>query len=70
MLALAAVLLKVRKLQHYIRKIAKKNNSLKVYIWNPANNIEFSDSSNATKIEQNKSSNQKYTGVGYLPDYD
>jgi len=43
---------------------------VKVYVFNPQLGITFTDTSNKTKMEQNKNSNQKYTGIGYLPDYD
>ena len=37
---------------------------------NPQNGVTFSDDSNQTKIYQEINSNQKYTGVGFLPGYD
>ena len=41
-----------------------------VLVYNPQVGITFSETSNHSMLEQNKNSNQKYTGVGYIPDYD
>ena len=38
-----------------------------MYVINPDS---LSDSSNTTDIEQNIESNQKYTGPGFIPEYD
>ena len=43
---------------------------LQVFVLDPKNGVTFSETSNRTKVEQEKNSNQKYTGVGYIPDYD
>ena len=43
---------------------------LQVLVLDPKNGVTFSETSNRTKVEQEKNSNQKYTGVGYIPDYD
>merc|ERR1719195_1240203 len=43
---------------------------VKVFVLDPKNGVTFSETSNRTKVEQEKNSNQKYTGVGYIPDYD
>ena len=42
----------------------------KVMVINPQNGVTFSEGSNKTKMEQEINSNQKYTGVGFLPGYD
>ena len=41
-----------------------------MFVLDPKNGVTFSETSNRTKVEQEKNSNQKYTGVGYIPDYD
>ena len=43
---------------------------LQVYVFNPKLGITFSETSNQTELEQEKQSNQKYTGAGYIPDHD
>ena len=37
---------------------------------NPKLGITFSETSNITQLEQNKENNQKYTGGGFIPEYD
>merc|ERR1712025_1275490 len=43
---------------------------VKIYVINPKLGITFSDNSNYTDLEQDKQSNQKYTGGGFIPEYD
>lgn len=79
-LAIAAVIVKVNQfinepliMQLKIRTLLSIRNYLhlfQVLVYNPQVGITFSETSNHSMLEQNKNSNQKYTGVGYIPDYD
>ena len=68
LMAVGAVVVKV--ILQWSTHTAVISTYYQVYVINPKLGITFSETSNQTELEQNKQSNQKYTGGGFIPEYD
>ena len=69
-MAVGAVVVKVILQQWSTHLSTAISTYYQVYVINPKLGITFSETSNLTQLEQNKESNQKYTGGGFIPEYD